>query len=140
MPGEQHAKPGSIKAGVVITSVDVTEQLPHVIVRTSIAQEGMVVEDNFLFLYLKIHLKCDLLEASNDGIAHVLDVVVADDQVDFAVQLVQYFVPLCCTSEGEIPQVEHLIILADYAVPVLDQRFVHLLDISKGTIAVPNDA
>lgn len=115
------------------------EQLPHFAMRVTVAQEGMVIEEDGLIINDDVQLKCDLLEAFKHFGSQVIDVVVAHNQHNPSVELVKETVPHFSSAESEIAQVEHQVILADHTVPVLNERLVHLFNVTEGTIAVAQD-
>ena len=123
----------------VPSRVHMAEQLPHFAMRVTVAQEGMVIQEDGLVVNDDIQLKCDLLEAFKHFGSQVIDVVVTHNQHNPSVELVKETVPHFCSAKGEVAQVEHQVILADYTVPVLDERLVHLFNIAEGTIAVAQD-
>ena len=123
----------------VPSRVHMAEQLPHFAMSVTVAQEGMVIEEDGLIVNDDVQLKCDLLEAFKHFGSQVIDVVVAHNQHNSTVELVKEAVPHFSTAKSEVSQVEHQVILADDTVPVLDERLVHLFNIAEGTVAVAQD-
>ena len=80
-----------------------------------------------------------MLEIFRVILPQVLDVVVAGNKVYFPVQPVQYIYPFGRTAQTEITQVEHDIFRADHAVPVRDNRFIHVRYILERPVAEPDD-
>ena len=117
----------------------VSEKLPCVVIRAAIAKERTVIQINLLFIHLNIHLHRYLLEVFRVILPQVLDVVVAGNKVYFPVQPVQYVYPFGRTAQTEIAQVEHDILRTDHAVPVGNNRFIHVRHILEGSVAEPND-
>ena len=58
---------------------------------------------------------------------------------NFSVQPIQYVYPFGRAAQTEIAQVEHDILRADYAVPVGNNRFIHVRYILEWPVAEPND-
>ena len=80
-----------------------------------------------------------MLEVFRVILPQVLDVVIAGNKVYFPVQPVQYVYPFGRTAQTEITQVEHDILRADYAVPVGNNRFIHVRHILEGPVTEPDD-
>lgn len=98
-----------------------------------------MIQINLLFIHLDIHLHCYLLEVFRVILPQVLDVVVAGNKVYFPVQPVQYVYPFGRTAKTEIAQVKHDIFWADHAVPVGNNRFIHMGHILERPVTEPND-
>ena len=98
-----------------------------------------MIQINLLFIHLDIHLHRYLLEVFRVILPQVLDVVVAGNEVYFPVQPVQYVCPFGRTAQTEITQVEHDILRADHAVPVGNNRFIHVRYILERPVAEPDD-
>lgn len=98
-----------------------------------------MIQINLLFIHLDIHLHCYLLEVFRVILPQVLDVVVAGNKVYFPVQPVQYVYPFGRTAQTEITQVEHVILRTDHAVPVGNNRFIHVRHILEWSVAEPDD-
>ena len=52
--------------------------------------------------------------------------MIASNKIDFSVQPAQYIYPFGRTAQTEIAQVKHDIIRGDHAVPVGNNRFIHV--------------
>lgn len=98
-----------------------------------------MIQINLLFVYLDIHLHCYMLEVFRVILPQVLDVVVAGNKVYFPVQPVQYIYPFGRTAQTEIAQVKHGIFWTDHAVPVGNDRFIHVCHILGRPVAEPDD-
>lgn len=98
-----------------------------------------MIQINLLLVDLDIHLHRYLLEVFRVILPQVLDVVVAGNKVYFPVQPVQYVYPFGRTAQTEIAQVEHDILGTDHAVPVGNNRFIHVRHILEGPVAEPDD-
>jgi hypothetical protein len=61
--------------------------------------------------------------------------MVAENQVYLPVQTVKQLSPFSGTSQTEISQMENCIIFAYNTIPIIYQRFVHLLYIVERTVA-----
>lgn len=114
-----------------------TEQLPDVVMIAALeAQIREVIQVNFLLPDLNAHRHCDMLELINYSLSDILEVVIAKDKVDSAVQTVENLIPLFSTSEAEVTEMEYDIIRTDQIVPVSDDGFVHLTYSFERTIAI----
>ena len=124
---------------IALPGVDMAEQLPHILVAAFEAEEGIVAKVDFPLAYLYAHLHGHVLEPSEESLADVLQVVVAEDEIDFAVQAVKKPCPFCRTSQTEVAEMEHGVIHSDHLVPIGDYRLVHLFDIPERAVAKPDD-
>lgn len=100
------------------------------------AQIGKVVQVDFLLADLNAHRHCNMHKSVYEALSDTLEVVIAENEVDSAVQTVKNLIPLISTSETEVTEMEYGIIRADYIVPVGDDGFIHLVDILEWTIAI----
>ena len=100
----------------------------------------MVIEEHGLVIDNDVHFKRDMLKAVHHLGTQVGDVVITHDQHNPPVELVKNLIPCGCVAKDEVAQVEHQVILANYTVPVANQRLVHLFDTFEGTVAVAQDA
>ncbi len=98
-----------------------------------------MIQINFLFIHLNIHLHHYQFEVFRVILPQVLYVVVAGNKVYFPIQPVQYIYPFGRTAQTEITQVEHDIFRTDHEVPVRDNRFIHVRYILKRPVAEPDD-
>jgi hypothetical protein len=98
-----------------------------------------VIQINLLFIHLDIHLHRYLLEVFRVILPQVFDVVVAGNKVYFPVQPFQYVYPFGRTAQTEITQMEHDILRADHAVPIDNNRFIHVRYILEWPVAEPDD-
>ena len=57
----------------------------------------------------------------------ILQIVVTHDQINFAIQTVEYLCPFCRTTQTEIAQVENGVIFTYRIVPIRYHHLVHLL-------------
>ena len=119
--------------------MNMAKQLPYIFVASFETQKWIVIEVYLLLPYLDAHLHCHVLEAADESLLHVFQVVVADDQIDLAVEPVKNFCPFGRTSKAEVAKMEYDVIRTDNGVPVADQFLVHLLCASEWTVTVPDD-
>ena len=91
------------------------------------------------FAYLYAHLHGYMLKSLNKTLSYYLQIVVAHDEKDSAVQSVEHIRPFCSITKAEVSQMEHDIITTYHAVPVGNYCLVHLLHVLERTIAVPDD-
>lgn len=80
-----------------------------------------------------------MLEVFRVILPQVLYVVGAGNKVYFPVQTVQYVYPFGRTAQTEITQVEHDILRADHAVPIGNNRFIHVRHILERPVAESDD-
>jgi hypothetical protein len=71
----------------------------------------------------------------NKSLSDIFQVMVAENQVYLPVQTVKQLSPFSGTSQTKISQMENCIILAYNTIPIIYQRFVHLLYIVERTVA-----
>ena len=114
--------------------MDVTEQLPDILVAAFKTKERIVTEVYSLLAYLYVHLHGHMLKAQNEALTDVLQVMIAEYQIDFTVQPIQYFCPLCCSTQTEITQMKHRVISSYYTVPIRYHHLVHLRYIPERAI------
>ena len=119
--------------------MDVTEQLPDILVAAFKTKERIVTEVYSLLADFDVHLHSHMLKAADESLSNVLQIVVTHDQINFAIQTVEYLCPFCRTSQAEIAQVENRIIFTYHAVPICYHHLVHLLYVLERTIAKPDD-
>ena len=120
-------------------AVYVAEQLPHIPIRAAIGEEGVMVQDDALSAYADGHLLGHELEAAHESLLDVLHVVVAQNQVDLAVQAVHDVVPVLRSAKAEVTQMEHDTIVRYGLVPATDDFLVHHHSIGKWPAAEAND-
>ena len=89
--------------------------------------------------YLYSHLHGHMLEPSEESLSDVLQVVVAKDEIDFAVQPVKKLCPLSRTSQTEVAEVEYGVIHSYCGIPIGYNRLIHLIHIPERTVAKPDD-
>ena len=117
--------------------MDVPEQLPDVVVIATLkAQVWKVIQVDFLLPYLYAHRHCNVFKPVYEPLPDVLEVVIAKNEIDSAVETVENPVPLIGTSEAEVAEMKHYIIRADYIVPVHYDCIVHVMSVTKRTLAV----
>ena len=114
-----------------------TEQLPYVVmIPTLKAQIREVVQVNFLLTDLNAHRHCDMLKPINYSLSDILEVVIAKDKVNYAVQTVENLIPFFSSSEAEVTEMEYDIIRSYHFVPVGDDGLVHLVNSLERTITI----
>ena len=115
--------------------MDVTEQLPDILVTAFKTKERIVTEVYSLLADFDVHLHSHMLKAADESLSNVLQIVVAHDQIYLAIQTFEYLCPFSCAAQAEIAQVENCIIFTYHAVPVCYHHLVHLLYVLEWTIA-----
>lgn len=66
--------------------MDVAEQLPHVVMITSLkTQIGKVVQVDFLFADLYAHRHCDVFKPVYESLSDIFEVMITEDKVDSAI-------------------------------------------------------
>lgn len=114
-----------------------SEQLPDVVVIASLKAEiGKVIQVDFLFPYLYAYRHCDVFKPVYESLPDVLEVVIAENEIDSSVETVKNPVPLIGVSKTEVAEMKHYIIRADYIVPVRYDCLVHIMSVTKRTPAV----
>ena len=117
--------------------MDMTKQLPHVVMIASFkAQIGKVVQIDFLFADLNAHRHCNVLEPVYESLPDILEVVIAENEIDPAVETVKSLIPFISSTETEVSEMEYDIIRANHIVPVSDDGFIHLTDCLEWTVAI----
>ena len=87
--------------------MDVTEELPHVVMITSLkTQIGKVIQVDFLFANLNAHRHCNVLEPIYESLSDILEVMITENEVDSAVQTVEKFIPFFSSTETEVSEME----------------------------------
>ena len=119
--------------------MNVAKQLPDVLICSPITEKRIVVQIDFLLPNLYEHLHCNMLKSTNEPLTDILQVVVAEYQIDLTVKPIQYLCPFGSTTQTEITQVKYRIIGSYGAVPVRYQDLIHLLYILERTIAKAYD-
>ena len=137
--GIQILESSGIYPRIALPGVYMAKQLPHILVAAFEAQEGIVAKVDFPLAYLYAHLHGYMLEPSEKSLSDVLQVVVAKDEIDFAVQAVKKPCPLCRAPQAEVAEMEDSVVLSDRLVPIGDYRLVHLIDIPERSVAKPDD-
>lgn len=117
----------------------VSEQLPHVPVSTSIAEERTVIQVDFLLVDLYVHLHDCQFKSAGVPLPDIFHVMITENKIDFPIQSVKNLGTFMGSSQAKIPQMEHDIILTNYPVPVFDQRFIHIFYIFEWPFAKAND-
>jgi hypothetical protein len=80
-----------------------------------------------------------MFKSTDEPLTDILQVVIAEYQIDLTVQPIQYLCPFGSTTQAKITQVEYRIIGSYDAVPVRYQGLIHLLYILERTIAEAYD-
>lgn len=113
------------------------EQLPHVVVIATLkAQIGKMTQVDFLLPYLYAHRHCDVFKPVYETVSDVLEVMIAENEIDSAVETVKNPVPIVGTAKAEVAEMKHYIIRADYIVPVRYDCLVHFVNVTERTLAV----
>ena len=90
-----------------------------------------MVEIYLLLSNLDMHLHCDMFKVAIISLPQILDVVVANNQINLTIKPIQDIGPLCGATQTKIAEMKHNIVRADYAIPVGYESFVHNLHILK---------
>ena len=90
-----------------------------------------MVEIYLLLAYLNMHLHRYMLKTTIISLPQILDVVVADNQVNLTIKPIKDIGPLCGATQTKVAEMKHNIVRADYAIPVGYECFVHNLHILK---------
>lgn len=117
--------------------MDVTEQLPDILVSAFKTKEGIVVQIDSPLANLYVHLHGDMLEPSHKALTYILQVMVAYDKIYFTVKPVKNLCPFGSTAKTEVAKMKDYIILANRFIPVGYHLFVHFIDIPERTLTIP---
>ena len=98
--------------------MNVAKQLPDVLICSPITEKRIVVQIDFLLPNLYEHLHCNMLKSTNEPLTDILQVVVAEYQIDLTVKPIQYLYPFGSTAQAEITQVEYRITGSYDTVPI----------------------
>lgn len=129
-----------IYSGVRGTSVNVSEQLPDIILVPSLkTQVGIVTEVDFLFPNLYTHCHCNVFKAFDKALPDVFEIVITENQINPAVELIKNLIPLFCASKAKVSKVEHSIVFTDNTIPVVYHRLVHLISAFERTLTILDD-
>ena len=90
-----------------------------------------MVEIYLLLAYLKVHLHRYMLKTTIISLPQILDVVVADNQVNLTIKPIKDIGPLCGATQTKVAEMKHNIVRADYAIPEGYECIVHTLHILK---------
>lgn len=124
----------------------VTVAVPYSVVRAIPDPVCVVAQEDALVLAIRCigigHLQhVDILDPDEEILDLVdLLIVVAQDQMDTAIQPSSQFSGITMAAEGEITHIVHIIIGSDNSVPVGDDDLVHLLDGGKWSLRVLDDS
>lgn len=81
-------------ARVIPIGMHMSEQLPNFVIRAIVTKERIVIQTDFLVVYLDIHLHCYRLEPFRITFPKVSQIVVPEYQVNLPIQPVKNTVPL----------------------------------------------
>ena len=90
-----------------------------------------MVEIYLLLPNLDVHLHCDMLKSAIISLSQILDIVVADNQVNLTIKPIKDIYPLCGATQTKVAKMKDYIVRADYAIPVGYECFVHNLHTLK---------
>ena len=90
-----------------------------------------MVEIYLLLPNLDVHLHRYMLKTTIISLPQILDVVVADNQVNLTIKPIKDIGPLCGASQTKVPKMKDNIVRSDYAIPVGYECFVHNLHTLK---------
>lgn len=113
------------------------EQLPYIVMIATIkAQIRKVIQVDFLLAYLYAHRHCDVFKSIYEALTDILEVVIAENKIDLAVETVKNLIPFISSTKTEVSEMEDYIIRPNHIVPVSDDGFVHLIDSLERAIAI----
>ena len=113
------------------------EQLPYIVMIATIkAQIRKVIQVDFLLAYLYAHRHCDVFKPIYEALTDILEVVIAENEIDPAVETVKSLIPFISSTETEVSEMEYDIIRTDHIVLVRDDGFIHLTDCFEWAVAV----
>ena len=82
----KHLQPRNILAGVMPAGMYMPEELPCIAVSSSITKEGTMIQINFLFIYLNMHLHRYLFKVLRIILPEILYIVIAGYKIYFSIQ------------------------------------------------------
>ena len=81
----QVLQPLSIQTRIILSGVDMAEELPDLPVTSFKAEEGIVAQIDPLLTDSDMHLHRHMLKAADEALAQVLQVVIAEYQINFSI-------------------------------------------------------
>ena len=90
--------------------MNMAKQLPDVFICSPITEKRIVVQINLLFPHFYEHLHGNMFKSTDEPLTDILQVVIAEYQIDLTVQPIQYLCPFGSTTQAKITQVEYRII------------------------------
>ena len=90
-----------------------------------------MVEIYLLLSNLDVHLHRNMLKSAIISLSQILEIVVANNQINLTIKPIQDIGPLCGATQTKVAEMKHNIVRADYAIPVGYECFVHNLHILK---------
>lgn len=113
------------------------EQLPYIVMIATIkAQIRKVIQVDFLIAYLYAHRHCNVFKPIYEALTNILEVVIAENEIDSTVETVKSLIPFISSTETEVSEMEDDIIRSNHSVPVCDDGFVHLINRLERAIAI----
>ena len=88
-----------------------------------------------MLFYHDVTLHHHFFEAVDESLAEILQIMIANNQMDLSIQAVEHLCPFCCTTKAKVSKVKYVIVHTDNAIPVRYHRLVHLFNVLEGTIA-----
>ena len=114
-----------------LNGMHMSEQLPDSVIGTVVTKERIVIQIDFLVVYLDIHLHCHRLKSCCIIFPKVSQIVVSEYQVNLPIQPVKNSIPFCGITQTKIAKMKHDIVCSDDLVPVCNQRLIHRLYIHE---------
>ena len=137
---EEHPETRMVQTGVAPgPAVNVPEELPDIPVRASVAEEGVVVQNDSLTAHADGHLLGDVLEAPHVALTEAFHVVVAQYKVFAAGEGAEDVVPEARTAVSEVPKVKDSAVFGYGCPPAADELGIHLLCVPKRPVAEADD-
>ena len=116
-----------------------SEELPHIFVASLKTQKRKVTQIYFLLADHYVHLHRHMFKASDESLSDILQIVIAEYQIDFTIQAIKHLCPFGSTTQTEIAQVEYCVIGSNDIIPVCYHGLIHLLYILERTVAEAYD-
>ena len=80
--------------------MNVTKQLPDILICSPITEERIVVQINLLLAHFYEHLHGNIFKSTDEPLPDILQVVVAEYQIDLTVKPIQYLYPFVRTAQS----------------------------------------
>ena len=70
-----------------------------------------MVQVDVMFVYYDVALHHHFFEAGDEPLAEILQIMIANNQMDLSIQAVEHICPFCSPTEAEVSKVKYVIVL-----------------------------